>query len=468
MIDHDVYFRAMKSRDPRFDGRFFVGVKTTKIYCRPICPARPHSRNVEFFESALASEKAGYRPCLRCRPECAPLSAAWTGTSALVSRALKKIAKGERLLVNEDEFAHSFGVSARHLRRLFIAEIGKAPKRIADDQRLNFARQLVVETSLPFTKVSEAAGFDSLRRFNSAFKARFSRPPTQLRRRKSKGDDGWIEISLAYRPPFDFDATLDFHRRHAISGIESVEGAVYKRLALIDRRVVEIEIADDPERNALRLRMRTGDVSLVFPISRRVRAMFDLDSDPIHVDGAFQKISRLKSLYEKTPGLRIARGFDPFETTIATVLGQLVSIDRANHLVSELIRNYGEKATHPHTGEEVRFFPPARTLAKAKLDKVGTTTIRKQAIREIAKRVNEGQLVLDSAIVDAGEVKERILEIRGVGPWTAEYVGLRALGDVDSFPAKDLVLARSLKGLDLESVRPWRSYAAVHLWKENG
>ena len=231
MTSHEVFYQAMKSRDPRFDGKFFVAVKTTGIYCRPICPARPQQKNVEFFPSAIGAERAGYRPCLRCRPECAPQSPAWTGTSALVTRALKKIAKGERLLVGEDEFARSFGVSARHLRRLFIAELGKGPKSLADDQRLNFARQLVVETSLPFTKVAEASGFESLRRFNSSFKERFSRTPTEVRRRKVNDKDGWIELSLSYRPPFDFKSTLDFHRRHTIAGLQRVDGDVFKRIA---------------------------------------------------------------------------------------------------------------------------------------------------------------------------------------------------------------------------------------------
>ncbi|MES2962575.1 MAG: Ada metal-binding domain-containing protein, partial [Bdellovibrionota bacterium] len=304
MSTSDSRYKAMLSRDARFDGRFFIGVKTTGIYCRPICPARPKRSNVEFFSSALAAERAGYRPCLRCRPECAPGSPGWMGTSALVSRVLKRLASGETLPVGEDEFAELFGVSARHLRRLFKIEIGKSPKQIADEQRLGFARQLVVETSLPFTEVAEASGFASLRRFNSAFKDRFKKSPTEVRRRKTGDPDGWIELSLSYRPPFDFATTLEFHRRHAMVGLEDVTADSYRRLASIDGALVLFEVTDRPEKNALRLRVRSRDASALFPLARRVRAMFDLDSDPIAIQLAFAKNARLKRLVKRRPGLR--------------------------------------------------------------------------------------------------------------------------------------------------------------------
>lgn len=465
----DSKYAAMLSRDARFDGRFFIGVKTTGIYCRPICPARPKRSNVEFYASALAAERAGYRPCLRCRPECAPGSPAWLGTSALVSRVLKRLASGEKLAVGEEEFASSFGVSARHLRRLFKIEIGKSPKQIADEQRLGFARQLVVETELPFTSVAEASGFSSLRRFNSAFKTRFKRSPSELRKRKVGEADGWIELALAYRPPFDFATTLEFHRRHAIAGLEDVTVDTYGRLAMIDDSLVYFEVSDRPLKNSLSLRVRTNDVGSLFTLARRVRAMFDLDSDPLEIELAFGKNARLKRLLKRRPGLRVARGFDPYETAIATVLGQLVSVERATQLVAQLIRNYGKAVEHPVTNERVHLFPGAKVLSDCDLANIGTTGARKKALRSLAREIQSGQLRLDAA-TDIDELKKKLLAIPGIGPWTADYVALRALGDADSFPGSDLILKRASTGehaIDLEPIRPWRSYAAVHLWKEH-
>ncbi len=468
-VTFDAKYKAMLSRDPRFDGRFFVGVKTTGIYCRPICPARPKRANVEFFSTALGAERSGYRPCLRCRPESAPHSSAWTGTSALVSRALKRIATGERMGVDETAFAEAFGVSARHLRRLFNAEVGKSPKQIADDQRLGFARQLVVESKLPFTQVAEAAGFKSLRRFNSAFKARFSRTPSELRRKKTSSDDGSTEIFLSYRPPFDFASTVRFHRWHKLSGLEEVTDTSYRRLARIDGKIVVFEVTDRPEKSALRLRVWSREVGVLFPLSRRVRAMFDLDSDPLTVELALRKDRRLAKLVKRSPGLRLARGFDPFETSIMTVLGQLVSVDRANRLVADLIALLGTTVKHPLTGEETRLFPTADRIAKSDLAGLGTTNARKQALRNLAREIASGSLKLETT-GDIGELKSKLLEIPGIGPWTSEYIALRALGDCDSFPGTDLVLKRASTGanfLDLDLIRPWRSYAAVHLWKEH-
>lgn len=470
MKANDPRYDAMLSRDPRFDGRFFVGVKTTGIYCRPVCPARPKRANAVFFESSLAAERAGYRPCLRCRPESAPGSPAWTGTSALVSRALKRIAMGERIAADDEAFAAKFGVSARHLRRLFEKEVGKSPKRIADEQRLGFARQLVVETDLPFTRVAEAAGYKSLRRFNSSFKDRFARSPTELRRkRKARGDDGWVEIALNYRPPFDFASVLDFHRRHAIAGLEDVGTESYRRVAVIERAVVVFEVSQKKAANALRLRTRACDVAHLFTISRRVRRMFDLDSDPLAIESTLMKVPRLKRLVKRRPGLRVASGFDPHETAFMTILGQLVSVERANQLVASLLRNYGKAIEHPVSGETIHAFPSAEVIAASDLAAIGTTTARKRALRALAREIASGRLDLEEAH-DVDVIKVKLLAIPGIGPWTSEYVALRALGDVDSFPGADLILKRATSGenaIDLSPIRPWRSYAAIHFWKEH-
>lgn len=468
----DTFYRAMLARDPRFDGKFFVGVKTTGVYCRPICPARPSRRNVEFFPHAAAAERAGYRPCLRCRPECAPESPAWHGTSAVVRRALKLIAASTLHDTRETDFARQLGVTPRHLRRLFVAEVGQTPKRIADHNRLDFARKLVVETPLSMTQVAHTAGFASLRRFNAAFKTRFRRPPTHLRRTRPAAPDpaAGVKLSLAYRPPLDWPTLLAFYRSHRIPGVETVDGNTFERLLRIGPSAGLLRITPDADtaRPRLRLRVVTPDPSVLCEVVRRVRRICDLDADPVLVANAFAPVPLLASLIDRRPGLRLPRGFDPFEAAICTVLGQFVSTQHAVLLIGQLVAAYGHPATHPLTGAPVRLFPSAETLADSDLSAVRTTTARQRTIRELARCVADGALSLSDA-QDPAAFRDVLRTIPGVGPWTAEYVSLRAIGDTDAFPATDLILRRVLDrhpDLDLPAVSPWRAYAAIHLWME--
>ena len=475
MLDADACYKAMLARDPRFDGTFYVGVRTTGIYCRPICPAKPKRENVVFFASRRAAETAGFRPCLRCRPEAAPHSPAWHGTSATVQRALKLIAAGVRIEDDgEDAFAARLGTGARHLRRLFRDELGATPKQISDANRLSFASLLLTETNLPVSSIAGAAGFASLRRFNDAFKKRFSRTPSQLRSRrpatkKRPVSGGTHDLSLGYRPPFDWTALLRYFEYHrAPGGAEEIEGEVYRRTFRIGGSVGAFEVAPLPGKHRLRLRAWTDDPRILFEIVRRARSMFDLDSDPVRTANAFAASPLLARLVEHRPGLRVPRGWDPFEAAVCTILGQLVSGAQARSLIGQLVEAYGERVARPGDGLTVTLFPRPEALADATLSEVRTTGGRKEAIREFARRVVDGRIHFSSE-QDLAEFKKSVLAVKGLGPWTAEYASLRAMGDSDAFPGADLILKRVLDAnplLDLEPVRPWRAYAALHLWED--
>jgi AraC family transcriptional regulator of adaptative response / DNA-3-methyladenine glycosylase II len=464
----DVYYQAMLARDFRFDGKFFVGVKTTGIYCRPICPAKPKRENVEFFPTALIAEKHGYRPCLRCRPESAPQSPAWAGKSALVQRALRAISDPEAAELREEEFAGRFGVSARHLRRLFEEEVGKSPKRILLDKRLDFARKLIVETSVPIGEIAFTSGFASVRRFNDAVKTRFQRTPSLLRQRHARPAlDQGLSLSLPFRPPLDWRASLAYYRSHGIAGLESFEGETYARIFHWEGKTGLVRVQPEPGRAAsLLLQVIGGSTSSLGRVVGAVRRMFDLDSDPLLVANAFANDPHLRMLYRKKPGLRSPRGWDAYETAICSILGQLVSIGQANRMIAQLIEGYGKAIRHPVTGAVLRLFPDPETLAKADLEKVGTTRARKATLRELCRRLAEGRISLSST-QDPDAFREALLDIPGIGPWTAEYISLRAIADTDAFPATDLVLKRALQDhpeIDPDRIKPWRGYGAAYLW----
>lgn len=463
------FYEAMLARDHRFDGKFFVAVKTTGIYCRPICPVRPKRQNVEFFPDAASAELSGYRPCLRCRPECAPLSSAWWGKRAVVQRALKLIAKNEFHRSNEEHFAERLGLSARHLRRLFKGEIGQTPKQIADNNRLNFARKLIVESNIPVRTVARTVGFASLRRFNDAFRTRFGRAPSQSRRLRSKSDrrDG-IELKLSFRPPYDWQTLIRFYQSHPIPGVECVTENSFERLVRIGDTIGFLRVQAIAEAPQLKLSVFTGDPKILFEVVSRVRRMFDLDSDPMLVANSFARNPLLSRLYDRFPGLRLPGGWDPFEAAVCSILGQLVSAEQRCNLVGQLVGGYGEEIAHPVSGEKAYLFPSADILAECDLVKIKTTMARKEAIREFSRRVLSGAISLSEA-QDPLLFRKALLETKGIGPWSAEYISLRSIGDTDAFPRTDLILKRALElhpELDLAAVKPWRSYAAIYLWKE--
>lgn len=465
----DEYYAAVLARDYRFDGKFFLGVKTTGIYCRPICPAKPKRKNVEFFDSAALAEKAGYRPCLRCRPEAAPLSPAWYGKSALVQRALRRIIEVGLQEEHEEAFAAHFGITSRHLRRLFVEEIGKTPKQFYQEQRLNLARKMTMETQIPITEIAFATGFHSLRRFNDAFQSRFSRSPSALRKSKStiQATNGAITLWLSYRPPFQFEALLAYLKRHEIQGVEEISESEYVRYHSTKTGMSRIQIRNHSNRSALAISFDHFDKETLYGMVQNVRRLFDLDADPLLVSTAFERSSILKYLDEQNKGIRSPGSWDPFETAIGIILGQLVSNEQARNLIAQLVLQFGMASQWE--GKTVFSFPTPRTLATADLSNIRTTQKRRETIALLSQKIASGEIQLSSH-QEVNKIKHQLLQIPGIGPWTVEYIGMRCLRDPDSFPSSDLILNRTLvKGaeLKLHEVRPWRSYAAYLLWESS-
>lgn len=392
------------------------------------------------------------------------------GKSAVVQRALKLLTCGEFAELNEEEFAGLFGITARHLRRLFTEEVGQTAKQIYDNSRLGFARKLIAETHLPITEIAYSSGFSSIRRFNDAIRKRYHRPPTLLRKKRlESGRDGSeVKLSLSYRPPLDWESLLHFFDSHRIEGVEKVFNSTYERVFEFEGSVGALRITPSEVDGELTLIMVLEDYKHLFRVVQTVRQMFDLDSDPLIVANAFASCKAMSKIHGKYPGLRLPGGWSPFETAITTILGQLVSIDQARKLVRQLIFHHGKKVKHPFTGEMVHLFPDAKTLATAELNGVGTTEARKASIRELSRLVATQKLRLD-ATQDPNLVRESLHKIKGIGQWTAEYISLRALRDTDAFPATDLILRKAMEikpKIGLDSFKPWRGYAAIYLWKE--
>lgn len=460
----DVYYHAMKTRDHRFDGKFFIGVKTTGIYCRPICPAKPKRENVEFFESAIAAEKVGYRPCLRCRPESAPFSPAWIGKSAIVQRALKVLHSHEAIEFDENTFAARFGVSARHLRRLFVEEIGKTPKQLAFDNRLNLARKLIVESNLSITSIAFASGFLSVRRFNDAFKDRFKKAPKDIRRTRVECSSG-VSLYLSYRPPYDYEGLYQSYKNHRVGNLESFEDGKYTRIAFVGKTLAQVSVSHRPEMNALQLDIETQDPTIIYTIISNVRSMFDLHSDPAVIANSLEKQTNIKKLLKKFPGIRLPSGWDPFEVAVGTILGQLVSVDRGRALLGELIEIAGRDVKWK--GQSIKLFPTAQDILDADLTPLKTTGRRRETLKTFARACVSRQLHLE-ATQDANVFMEQALKVRGIGPWTANYMALKALRHTDAFPGSDLILAREFKKYssgNMDEMSPWKGYVAALLWR---
>lgn len=466
MNKDDVYYKAMLARDHRFDGKFFVGVKTTGIYCRPICPAKPKRQNVEFFHSHLEAEKAGYRPCLRCRPESAPRSPAWIGKSAIVQRAVKVLSSQDGLDFNEDQFAELFGVSARHLRRLFTEEIGKTPKQLSFENRLNLARKLLVETKLSITDIAFASGFESVRRFNDAFKERFKKAPREIRRNKVSATQG-LRLSLPYRPPYDFEGLMTVYTYHQVGNLESFSDGKMHRIINMNGKVGQITISNDPAHSCLWLEIDFPDNSAIHSLVSRVRNLFDLDSDPVLIANVLETDPKIKKLLKNYPGVRLHSGWDPFEIAIGTILGQLVSLERARALVHDLIEIAGKDSGVIRDGKPVKLFPTPKQILDADLSTLKTTGARRASLIAFSQAVHDGKISLEPT-QDVDEFIKKLLEIRGIGPWTANYMALKALRHTDIFPGTDLILARALEKHPqtvVDKMSPWRGYVAALFWR---
>jgi AraC family transcriptional regulator, regulatory protein of adaptative response / DNA-3-methyladenine glycosylase II len=479
-LDHDACYRAVKLRDARFDGRFFTAVKTTRIYCRPICPARtPLSKNVRFYPTAAAAQEAGFRPCLRCRPETAPDLGAWRGTSNTVSRGLALIELGALDQSDINGLAERLGVGERQLRRLFRRHLGASPISVAQTRRILLAKQLIHETRLPMTEVAFASGFGSIRRFNETFLALFGRAPSELRRLGgqdvSAASDGEFSLLLRYQPPYDWDGMLDFLERRAIPGIEHIADGRYSRTFSLDG--VQGTVSVQPVAgNALRAKIRVPKLSTLPGIIARLRRVFDLAADPLAICAHLATDPVLAPLVAKRPGLRVPGAWDGFELAIRAVLGQQITVAGAVRLAGRLVAAHGEPMAPPDPDLNLtHVFPRPEVLAKADLTSLGMPRSRATTLSAVAAAVVADPDFFASS-GDLEETVQRLRSIRGVGEWTAQYVALRQLREPDAFPAADIGLMRALAddeghrpaAADLlvraEKWRPWRAYAAQHLW----
>ena len=478
--EREVFERARLSRDARFDGRFFIGVKTTGIYCRPICPANtPKSENVSFYSTAAAAGEAGFRPCLRCRPECAPGTPAWEGTSTTVQRGLRLIADGALDDGDIEHLSDRLGVTSRHLRRLFSKHLGASPLAVAHTQRLHFAKRLIDQTTLPMADIAIESGFGSTRRFNDAFRNTYGRTPRELRRRRAVADpSAGLTVQLPYRSPFSFTHLLQFFAARAIPGVEVVRDSRYLRSVTIDGIHSVIDLHDGGG-NVLLTVHGAGTRSLL-PIIQRVRGIFDLDASPDDVSRVLSRDKLLKSLICKQPGIRVPGVWDGFELTVRAILGQQISVAAATTLSGRLAKRYGEKITVAVPGIEDGLvphliFPRAEKLLRARLGDLGIIRSRADTIRRIAKAVVDDQINFDPA-QNVDEFCKSLVTIKGIGEWTAQYIAMRALKDPDAFPHSDLGLLRAFDAPDrdrmkpaelkarAEAWRPWRAYAALLLW----
>ncbi|WP_436795015.1 AlkA N-terminal domain-containing protein [Actinospongicola halichondriae] len=462
-LDHQQCYDALRSRDARFDGRFFVGVRTTGIYCRPICPSRtPLARNVDFYAHPAAAEDAGLRPCRRCRPETAPGSSDWAGGAAIVERALRLIDEGalDRNAPNGggvDDLARRLLVGGRHLRRLFAEHVGAAPDTVARSRRAHLAKRLLVETDLRVADVAFAAGFGSVRQCNDVVRETFHATPSAIRRDRRSTPAGPLRLRLAVREPFDGGALMDWFSARVVDGLETVDDGVYRRAVRIDGEVGSISLEPHSDHVVLSVDLppSTGLGSIV----GGARRLFDLGADPDAVDAHLAADPFLAPMVARRPGIRVPGCWTGFEASVRAVIGQQISVAAARTVLGRIVATHGDGT-----------FPDPEALVDAPLETLGIIGRRAETIRTLARGVVTGDLVLDGSL-DHDRLVESLVAIPGIGPWSASYVALRS-GEPDAFPAGDLHLRRVLgvsndRDADAraEAWRPWRAYGAMHLWQ---
>lgn len=481
-LDRDACYRALLTRDVRFDGRFFTGVRTTGIYCRPVCPAlRPKLENIVFLPSAAAAQEAGFRPCLRCRPETSPDIAAWHGTSSTVSRAVALIAAGALNNDDMDGLAARLGMGERQLRRLFQKHLGASPNAVAQTRRFLFAKQLITDTQLPMAEVALASGFGSIRRFNDTFQKLYGRAPRTLRR-GGAGEIGSsaVTLTLPYKPPYDWPAMIDFLAARAIPGVEHVQPDRYARTISLNgaHGMIIVRPANERQRpNALVAQIRFPVVTALPVIVERIRRIFDLGADPVIIAEHLSTDPCLARLVAARPGLRVPGAWDGFELAIRAILGQQISVAAATRLADRLVMSHGVPFSSPEDEAPglSHLFPSPEQMIGADLGAtLGMPRARVGALLSMATAV-----AANPRLFDPGQGLEdaitRFTALAGTGEWTAQYIAMRALREPDAFPSADVGLLRALatpEGRPTPSAllnratawRPWRAYAALHLW----
>jgi AraC family transcriptional regulator, regulatory protein of adaptative response / DNA-3-methyladenine glycosylase II len=472
-LDHQICSRARLARDARFDGKFFIGVLTTRIYCRPICCARTSKEcNVRYFPSAAAAAEAGFRPCLRCRPECSPGTHAGVGTRNTVSRALRLISEGGLEDGGVEALSERLGIGSRHLRRLFLRHLGATPSAVAQTGRLHFAKKLIDETNLPMMQVALSSGFGCVRRFNEAIRSVYHRTPTQIRALAPRTPDqpqNQYLFHLHYRPPYNWKRVLQFLAPRVAPGVESVDSNSYSRCFSVNGTAGDFSVSHKPEKNALAVRVHFADPRSLFFIIERIRAMFDLNADWEVIAKTLRSDPALARLAEAEEGLRVPGCWSAFELATRAILEQHVTVTRAAALTVQLVKSFGQPFSA--TAKLTHLFPPSESLAAANLSSSGIPAAKAKTISAFARAVCEG-LIKFEGLSDSDAFLRRLCEIPGIENSTAQYVAMRALRDPDGFPAADPVLRRlagnrTTRALERRSEgwRPWRAYAAVLLWQ---
>ncbi len=483
MLDHDSCYRAVASRDARFDGQFVTAVRTTGIYCRPSCPVPPpRSRNVEFLPTVAAAQAGGYRACRRCLPDAVPGSPEWNVRADVAARAMRLIADGLVERAGVHGLAERLGYSPRHLGRVLRAELGAGPLALARAHRARTARMLVETTAMPMADVAFAAGFGSVRQFNDTVRQVYGSSPGGLRRSTGRADAGvtvgTVSLRLAYRSPFDPGGLLDFLAARAVDGVESLCGGTYRRTLRLPHGPASVRLDLTADQGSVGATLRLADPRDLGPAVARLRRLLDLDADPQAVDAVLGADPALAASVARAPGVRLAGSVDGAETAVRTVLGQQVSVAAARTAAARMVSVLGERLPAElcpgEDGPEV-LFPDAATVA-ARGQEVLTGPARRIAtVVGLCERLATGELVLDPGR-DPAELRAELAAVPGLGPWSAGYLAMRVLGDPDELLASDLAVRRGAEalglpgdaaGLDARAARwaPWRSYAATHLWR---
>ncbi len=471
-LDAKTCYRAMCTRDTRFDGRFFVAVASTRIYCRPVCTVRtPKRENCRFFPSAAAAEDEGYRPCLRCRPELAPGNASVDAVQRTAHAAANLIEDQQLETISVSSIAARIGITDRHLRRVFHSEFGVSPVSFAQTQRLLLAKRLLTDTRLPLIQVAYASGFGSVRRFNHLFRERYRLSPGDLRKRTATTAEDVLMFELSYRPPYDWAAMLDFLAARAIPGIEQVEGTAYRRTAIVRgaKQTHEgwIEVTQSPRKHALKIGLSASLAPAVPFVLSRVRALMDLSCQPDQIAAMLGKLA------QKNAGIRLPGAFDAFEMVTRAVLGQQISVAAARTLAGRFAQAFGTEMVTPHAAL-THTFPHPAIIAATTLDsvaKLGIIAARVRTIQSLARALHEGEIELTPG-ADVEATLDKLRALPGIGEWTAQYIAMRALAWPDAFPHTDLGVMKALNERNpkrvlalAEAWRPWRAYAVMHLWR---
>ena len=450
------YKQIIERRDPRYDGRFYCGVTTTKIYCRPVCPAKPKFQNIIIYKSPSAAEKAGYRACLRCRPDLAPGCKSINTGGSIVSKALHLIEENRGSNQSVEFLAEKLSCSTRHLRRVFMEQLGATVIEIIQTRKLHLAKQLILETEKQIGDIAFATGFKSIRRFNEIFKASYHMPPSQYRKKSSvqKSQADGLVLNLLIRKPYDFDSILAFLKRHASYGIESVTSEYYERYIPHQKSFSTARVTLNKQKDALQICLTAVELNQIPQILLQLRRLFDVDHNPAHLPD---------TLTSTQAGVRVAGSFDPFETAISIILSQLISIKQATLKLSQLIQKFGIKLSE----DSIYQFPTPATLMDAEVETIGITRTKADAIRILSAMVRNDEFSFSHS-ADLDETRKLLLSIRGIGPWTTEMIMMRCFCDADAFPKNDLIIKRALeKGLVNET--HWRtnhSYMTHYIWNE--